>query len=186
MRLLAMLTAALLTVISARGAIAQEIHACVNPSGKLRIVTSAADCGSNEIPLSWNQSGPQGEPGEDGMDGTDGGQGPIGSQGSTGPQGNVGPPGAQGLTGPQGATGSGGLAGPRGVMGDPGSAGSSGPPGESTPRFELVGFTAATYHGDTGVLGFALGCQDEFSGSVPTASMVVRADYPNPSARPPW
>ena len=33
------------------------------------------------------------------------------------------------------------------------------PQPSSPPRFQLVGFTSATFTGDTGVLGFTLGCQ---------------------------
>jgi hypothetical protein len=32
-------------------------------------------------------------------------------------------------------------------------------------RFQLVGFTSATYTGDSGVLGLTLACQDEFPAS---------------------
>ena len=41
------------------------------------------------------------------------------------------------------------------------------PPSDSAadPRFQLVGFTAATLTGNSGVLGFTLACQDEFPNS---------------------
>ena len=58
--------------------------------------------------------------------------------------------------------------GPQGSAGPQGPQGEQGPPGEAAvapPRFELVGFTAATFQGDTGVFGFTLGCQAEFPDS---------------------
>src|SRR5215467_2987445 len=65
------------------------IHGCFNKSGgSIRVIdNSVITCGSNEIELHWNVTGPQG---------------PIGPQGVVGPQGPTGP---QGLAGPQGSTG---------------------------------------------------------------------------------
>ena len=38
----------------------EEIHACANPAGQLRIVESTDECKQNETPLTWNVVGPQG------------------------------------------------------------------------------------------------------------------------------
>ena len=57
---------------------AQVINGCVSKNGTLKIVADPSDCSSREIPISWNQQGPQGdtgdmgEPGEPGMDGEPG------------------------------------------------------------------------------------------------------------------
>jgi hypothetical protein len=49
------------------------IHSCVADSnGSLRIVQAEDECRRSETPLSWNQSGPAGEPGADGQDGVSG------------------------------------------------------------------------------------------------------------------
>jgi hypothetical protein len=90
----------------------------------VRILTSGS-CGSNETPLSWNQSGVDGAPGATGPAGA---QGPAGPQGSPGPQG---PQGATGSQGPQGATGPQGWQGPQG---DTGATGAQGPQGETGPQ----------------------------------------------------
>lgn len=81
---LARVAAATVTVFGAGGIVAaataaissgDEIHACVESSdGRLRIVDDAAQCSSNESPIAWNQTGPEGP---------------------TGPQGPAGPPLAQ-------------------------------------------------------------------------------------------
>lgn len=42
------------------------IHGCrATSSGNLRVVESANDCRSNEVPIQWNQQGPPGPPGGD-------------------------------------------------------------------------------------------------------------------------
>ena len=58
------------------------IHACVLPSGLVKI---ASTCGRSETELTWSQTGPTGAQGPAGE------QGPAGQQGPTGPQGPVGP-----------------------------------------------------------------------------------------------
>ncbi len=76
------------------------IHGCYKKSGgTLRVIDNAVDrCDSRaEIPLSWNQTGPQGPAGPQGPQGL---QGPAGPQGPEGPQGPQGP---QGPAGPGGA-----------------------------------------------------------------------------------
>lgn len=81
------------------------IHGCYKKSGgTLRVIDDAVtQCDSRaEIPIQWNQTGPQGPQGPAGP------QGPIGPQGPTGPEGPAGPTGPQGDTGPQGPAGSGG------------------------------------------------------------------------------
>lgn len=52
-----------------------------------------------------------------------------------------------------------------GSQGPEGPQGPQGEAGPAPPRFELVGFTSATFVGDEGVLGFTLACQAQFAGS---------------------
>jgi hypothetical protein len=74
------------------------IHACLQQTqGQVRIIDPAQQqCRSNEVAISWSQTGPQGPPGP---------QGPKGDTGPQGPQGATGPQGAKGDTGPQGPQG---------------------------------------------------------------------------------
>jgi hypothetical protein len=73
------------------GKVLDSRHACVNiSSGTIHMASGPDDCKNNEMYVSWNQEGPQGE------------QGPAGP---TGPQGAVGPQGPAGPTGPQGPAG---------------------------------------------------------------------------------
>jgi hypothetical protein len=44
-----------------------DIHACVNPSGKLRIVEDLSLCRKQETEMEWNSKGPQGKPGPPGL-----------------------------------------------------------------------------------------------------------------------
>jgi type VI protein secretion system component Hcp len=91
-----------------------EIHGCYstngngNDLGRLRIADS---CGKNELPITWNRTGPQGP------------QGPIGPIGPQGPQGE------QGIQGERGPQGEQGLPGEKGDKGDKGDPGAQGPPG---------------------------------------------------------
>lgn len=65
------------------------IHACYKkPIGEAKIVYSAANCTSGQVPIQWSQAG--------GGQGPKGDPGPQGPQGETGPQGPVGPPGTGG------------------------------------------------------------------------------------------
>jgi hypothetical protein len=78
------------------------IHGCYKKSGgTLRVIdTTVAQCDNRaEIPIDWNQTGPQGPQGPVGP------VGPAGSQGIQGPQGVTGATGATGATGPAGASG---------------------------------------------------------------------------------
>ena len=59
-----------------------------------------ASCHHDGIPISWNQTGPQGPPGTQGIAGPQGVAGPqgtVGPQGPAGPQGSAGPPGPAGF-----------------------------------------------------------------------------------------
>jgi len=81
------------------------IHGCYKKSGgTLRVIDDAtSQCDARaEIPIMWNQTGPQGPAGPQGIQGL---QGPAGPQGMTGPQGPEGP---EGPAGPQGPAGPGG------------------------------------------------------------------------------
>jgi len=98
------------------------IHGCYNKTtGALRVAVSGKGCGSNELPLDWNSSGPPGPTGPTGP------RGPTGPQGSPG-QGSTGPTGATGPTGPTGASAT-GVTGPTGDTGPTGATGPTGPTG---------------------------------------------------------
>jgi hypothetical protein len=47
------------------------------------------------------------------------------------------------------------------------------PAGGASPRFQLVGFTTATFTGGQGVLGFTLACQQEFADSRMCTSLEI-------------
>jgi type VI secretion system secreted protein Hcp len=72
----------------AAGGDSNQINACVNDEGQIRVitVTGSDSCKKHESPLHWSITGPQG------------------LQGTAGPQGIQGPAGAQGPQGPPGAT----------------------------------------------------------------------------------
>src|SRR5688500_13102019 len=84
------------------------IHACYDKqSGQTRIVDTESglpkSCGSKEMAISWNQTGPQGATGPQGpqgLQGDTGAQGLPGETGAQGPQGEIGPMGPQGGVGP--------------------------------------------------------------------------------------
>lgn len=79
------------------------------------------------------------------------------------------------------------------IVGDPGqctskeapvSWESEGPqcePPPAPPRFELVGFTNATFDGDEGYIGFTLACQGEFPGSrmCSITEIIQTVDFPS-------
>lgn len=90
--------------LTGTAASAQVINVCVENSGTFRYA-STAGCKRNEVPLSWNQSGPQGPAGPQGPQGPAGVPGPQGPQGAPGPQGAMGLPGATGPSGPAGPKG---------------------------------------------------------------------------------
>ena len=79
MRIIASLAGALLALVFAFQSSANEIiYACViDSSGRIRIVNSAVNCESSEIPLSWNRVGPPGPPGPPGEPGPEGPPGPL-------------------------------------------------------------------------------------------------------------
>ena len=56
-------------------------------SGALRVVASPADCSKNELSISWNRNGPQGEVGAAGANGSDGKDGANGTDGKDGKDG---------------------------------------------------------------------------------------------------
>jgi hypothetical protein len=75
------------------------IHGCYQKNvGNLRVIDPSAgsSCRPSEIPISWSQTGPQGQPGPQGPKGDPGPAGPAGPQGATGPQGSPGPQGPAG------------------------------------------------------------------------------------------
>jgi hypothetical protein len=98
------------------------IHGCYKQeNGQLRVVNSAADCNSAELPITWNQQGVKGDKGDKGATGAQGPAGQQGARGATGPSGPTGDTGAPGPQGPQGPAGAQGLPGAKGDKGDPGS-----------------------------------------------------------------
>lgn len=108
------------------------ITGCYNAAnGQLRVIDAegGATCRPNERQLTWNQTGPQGEPGPQGLPGE---PGPQGIQGLPGPQGISGPQGLPGEPGPQG------LPGPQGISGEPGPQGAPGISGYEVVREETA------------------------------------------------
>jgi hypothetical protein len=103
------------------------IDACYKRSnGDLRLLRGKHDdrgCKNDEIAISWNEEGPQGDPGPPGAVGPQGVAGPAGAKGAAGAQG---PAGAKGASGSAGAKGD---SGPAGAKGDSGPAGPGGAPG---------------------------------------------------------
>lgn len=102
------------------------IHGCYSKtSGALRVIDTGRGqrCGSTELALQWNQTGPKGPTGLKGQQGVRGPTGQVGSKGSTGQQGS------RGATGPTGAGGAAGSNGPTGARGPTGAIGPSGPQG---------------------------------------------------------
>jgi hypothetical protein len=81
------------------------IQACVRKDGRLRVVARPTDCRRAEHAISWNESGPRGEPGPPGPAGADGPPGAAGAQGPPGPPGPAGPQGERGPQGPKGDPG---------------------------------------------------------------------------------
>ena len=82
------------------------IYGCYKKSGgTLRVIDNATtQCDARaEIPIQWNQTGPQGPQGPAGPQGLQGPAGPQGPQGPEGPEGPAGPAGPQGPAGPGGA-----------------------------------------------------------------------------------
>ncbi len=86
-------------------------------NGQLRVVVDPTQCRNDEVPLSWNQVGPQGPTGA---------KGDAGATGATGAAGPTGPTGATGATGPTGPTGPTGATGPTGPTGPVGPTGTTG------------------------------------------------------------
>ena len=130
------------------------INACYRTSlddqkGQLRLVDDPASCRNNELPIHWNQEGPQGIQGIQGIQGLQGIQGIQGIQGETGPTGPEGPkgdtgdtgaPGADGMNGTDGEDGQPGTNGTNGVDGAPGANGTNGTDGVSvTSALEAAG-----------------------------------------------
>jgi collagen triple helix repeat protein len=106
------------------------IHGCYSTkNGALRVIDSAAKCGTGEIALNWNQKGAKGDTGAAGPAGPQGQAGVAGPQGPAGPKGATGAAGPAGQPGPQGAQGRTGATGPQGPQGDAGPAGPQGPSG---------------------------------------------------------
>ena len=106
------------------------IKACYQKNnGQLRVVDGPEACTSSELPIQWNQNGPQGATGAKGVTGAKGATGARGAQGPTGARGATGLQGNQGLKGDPGATGTNGARGATGATGDRGLIGPAGPTG---------------------------------------------------------
>ena len=105
------------------------VHGCVGENtGRLRIVSSAANCGTQEMSISFNREGKRGPAGKQGRRGA---AGKPGSNGNDGAAGHSGAQGAAGLVGANGAPGLAGAKGDAGEMGEPGENGAKGDPGEN-------------------------------------------------------
>ena len=149
--------AAFLAVAAAAPALAivrgerRVITACqAKKTGSFRVVDGQNRCSHNKIRISWNRTGPKGDPGimgpavraghtgatgREGVPeeigpkdkGADGASGPAGAQGKKGPEGDNDAAGSDGGKGAHGAIGpSGAQKGPRGDNGAPGADGEIG------------------------------------------------------------
>jgi len=143
------LTLGLVTTVWAHGGDLDLIHACVEASGKPRIVAPDELCKDQEYPLDWGivgppgPQGPEGPMGPQGPKGDTGVAGPQGLQGLVGPIGPIGPQGPKGdmgATGPQGLQGLVGPMGPAGLQGPMGTTGPTGPQGIPGPQGPAGGF----------------------------------------------
>ena len=95
-KLTVLLVVALVVLVSAAYAKADEVKACYHKrSGDLRLVNDASECLPSEEYKTWSQIGPVGPTGETGPTGP---QGPTGAMGPTGVTGPTGPQGPTGLT----------------------------------------------------------------------------------------
>jgi cysteine-rich repeat protein len=115
------------------------IYACQRQDGSdggfVRIVSSAAQCKSNERVISWNVQGPKGDPG------------PAGAVGAAGPPGPQGDKGDRGDPGPQGVPGEPGAPGAPGPKGDPGA------PGAAVASIAALDGSPCALRGAPGTLG---------------------------------
>jgi Collagen triple helix repeat (20 copies) len=108
------------------------VNGCYDKNhGALRVIDTEAgkQCLPSEVPIRWNEKGPQGARGLQGEQGERGPAGPIGPEGPPGPEGPTGDVGPQGPEGPKGDMGDMGPVGPPGPQGEPGPTGPAGPPG---------------------------------------------------------
>ena len=124
----------------------------LNNGGNLKNVAIGAapssPCSSNEIQISWAESGPAGPQGPQGE------PGPVGPQGPAGPQGVpglAGPQGEPGPIGPQGPAGSQGAVGPQGDPGAVGPQGVPGVPGISAYERVVVTYSSGVTGGNGGL-----------------------------------
>ena len=95
----------------------------VDAQGVVRIVDNASQCRTYETAISWNQTGPKGDPG------TPGAKGDKGDAGTPGGKGDKGDPGTPGAKGDKGDAGTPGAKGDKGDPGTPGAKGDTGTPG---------------------------------------------------------
>jgi len=84
MRLRALLIAAVTLLSFSPRADAQEIRACGQTTGQLRIIGAGDTCKTNETLVLWNLQGPKGDKGDKGDTGPDGPPGPKGDKGEPG------------------------------------------------------------------------------------------------------
>jgi hypothetical protein len=68
--------------VPALASASDEIRACVNPAGKVRLVAPGSVCHQQEQLVVWNLQGPQGPQGEQGAEGPQGPEGPRGADGA--------------------------------------------------------------------------------------------------------
>lgn len=125
-----LLGSSVLTASAATGGAAPVQYTGCLKSGNLNNVAvgtaPASACVKPAVQITWNQTGPKGDPGATGP------QGPAGVAGATGPQGAIGSPGPEGdpgISGPQGPSGATGADGTDGTDGANGAAGPAGPAG---------------------------------------------------------
>jgi len=87
MFIIGMLIVAVVTAGIGYAQIENQIYACVDEKGKLRIIEEGESCKEKETPIDWNKAGPQGQPGQDGAPGAPGANGAPGQDGADGASG---------------------------------------------------------------------------------------------------
>jgi hypothetical protein len=130
-------------------------NGCVGQgSGLLRVLAVGETCRQNEVPIDWNQVGPQGPQGIQGPKGDKGDTGATGAQGAKGDQGIQGPAGTPGAAGADGFSCK-DIAGAvraecKGEKGDKGDKGDPGASGSLTSLNALSGTACTTSDNRTG------------------------------------
>lgn len=153
-----LLGSSVLTASAATGAASPVQYTGCLKSGNLNNVAvgtaPASACVKPAVQITWNQTGPTGDPGSTGPQGPAGATGATGPQGATGSPGPKGDPGAIGPQGLVGATGAAGTNGKDGAAGPVGPVGPAGPQGVAGPGYVYGTGTMVAYL-DSGFFGIS-------------------------------